>query len=217
MAEIKQTPRTKVKRIPSRGNYDKKTIYQILDEALICHVGIVEDGQPLVIPTIHARVGDELILHGALASRLLKYISGGGSVCITVTHLDGLVLARSTFHHSMNYRSVVVLGKGREVTDPEEKWNVLHALVDHIVPGRWEEARQPNEKEMKATKVVAIPIEEASAKIRKGPAGDEEEDYELPVWAGVLPLPLTPGAPEPDSRLKEGVELPDYVANYKRP
>ena len=216
MTDIKQTPRTKIKRLPVRGSYEQDAIYQILDQALICHVGIVQDGAPIVIPTIHVRVGNQLILHGAPASRLLKYVGSGGSVCVTATQVDGLVLARSTFHHSMNYRSVVLMGKGKIIEDLQEKAHVLQALVEHIIAGRSKEAREPNHKELKGTMVVSIPIEEASAKVRTGPPVDDEEDYALPVWAGVLPLMLTPQTPIADSRLIEGVGLPDYVIDYQR-
>ncbi len=216
MTDIKQTPRTKVKRMPGRGSHEQEAIYQILDQALICHVGIVQDGAPIVIPTIHVRVGNQLILHGAPASRLLKYVGSGGSVCVTVTHVDGLVLARSTFHHSMNYRSVVLMGKGKIIDEPQEKAQVLEALVEHIIAGRSKEARAPNNKELQGTLVVSIPIEEASAKVRTGPPVDDEEDYAIPVWAGVLPLMLTPQTPIADSRLIEGVGLPDYVSDYQR-
>ncbi|MBF0279892.1 MAG: pyridoxamine 5'-phosphate oxidase family protein [SAR324 cluster bacterium] len=216
MAEFKPGPQTKIKRIPERGSYEKESIYQILDEALICHVGIVQDGAPIVIPTIHARIGDQLVLHGAPASRLLKYIAGGNPVCVTVTLLDGLVLARSTFHHSMNYRSVVLMGSGKLVDDPQEKARFLDALVEHIIPGRSKEARGANEKELKATTVVSIPIEEASAKVRTGPPVDDEEDYSISVWAGVLPLKISAEAPVPDSGLVDGVQVPDYVSEYQR-
>lgn len=216
MTELQQTSKTKIKRLPIRGNYDQETIYQIIDEALICHVGIVQDGEPFVIPTIHARMGNELILHGAPASRLLKNSGEGHSVCITITHVDGLVLARSAFHHSMNYRSVVIFGKGRVIDDPEEKEKAFNTLVEHIVPGRTKDARKPNEKEIKGTTVVAVPINEASAKIRTGPPVDDEEDLLLPIWAGVLPLTLTPQQPIADKYVLEGVELPNYVINYQR-
>jgi nitroimidazol reductase NimA-like FMN-containing flavoprotein (pyridoxamine 5'-phosphate oxidase superfamily) len=217
MNDIPPTARTRVRRRAERGVYDRATIYDILDAGLICHVGIVEGGQPFVIPTIHARMGDRLLLHGAPTSRLLRTIKNGEPLCITVTLLDGLVLARSAMHHSMNFRSVVLLGKGCVIEDEDEKIRALRRISDHIIPGRWAEVRAPNEAELKMTMVVAIPIDEASAKIRTGPPGDDEDDYRLAVWAGVLPLQLTPQAPQPDARLLEGVSLPEYVTRYQRP
>jgi nitroimidazol reductase NimA-like FMN-containing flavoprotein (pyridoxamine 5'-phosphate oxidase superfamily) len=193
-----QTPRTTVRRLAARGVYDRDAIYAILDEALICHVGLVVDGQPVVIPTIHVRVGDTLYFHGAGASRMLRTLRGGVDACVTVTLLDGLVLARSAFHHSMNYRSVVVLGKGREVADREEKLRALDALVEHVVPGRAAIVRPPNELEIKQTLVVALPLSEASAKVRTGPPVDDEADYALDVWAGVVPVALVKGEPVKD-------------------
>ena len=209
-----QTERTTVRRLPARGHYDRATVAAILDEALICHVGFVADGKPMVIPTIHTRVGDTLYFHGSVASRMLRTLREGLEACVTATILDGLVLARSTFHHSMNYRSVVVLGTAREVTDREEKLRVLDALVEHVVRGRSRDARGPNESELRATMVLALPITEASAKIRTGGPVDDEEDYALPVWAGVLPLKLTPQEPIADRDVTAGV--PDYVADYVR-
>jgi nitroimidazol reductase NimA-like FMN-containing flavoprotein (pyridoxamine 5'-phosphate oxidase superfamily) len=191
--------RTKVKRHPERGEYDRLTIDAILDEALICHVGFVADGQPYVIPTIHARDGDVLYLHGSPASRMLRTIKEGVDLCVTATLLDGLVLARSVYNHSMNYRSVVVLGRARELTDRAEKLHAMECVVEHIVPGRWNEARQPSDKEIKGTTILALPIEEASAKIRTGPPKDFDEDLSLPVWAGVIPLDLHRGAPYPET------------------
>lgn len=198
-----QTPRTTVRRLAARGVYDREAIYAILDEALICHVGFAvpsENGvQPVVIPTIHTRVGDTLYFHGSAASRMLRSLKNGLDACVTVTLLDGLVLARSAFHHSMNYRSVVVMGKGREVSDPEEKKRALDALVDHVVPGRNAVVRAPNELELRQTLVIALPLAEASAKVRTGPPVDDEEDYKLDVWAGVVPLRLVKGEPVPDN------------------
>ena len=214
MSQYQVTQKTKIKRLPDRAEYDRETIHGILDEALICHVGFVMDGQPYVIPTIHARVGDTLYLHGSAASRMLRTLGKGANACVTVTLLDGLVLARSAFHHSMNYRSVVILGPLEEVIDPDERNKVLDAIVEHIIPGRLAEARRPNRKELKATIVVKIQISEASAKIRTGPPGDDDEDYDLPVWAGVIPLSLQPGKPIPDPLLKEGIDMPDYVIKY---
>jgi nitroimidazol reductase NimA-like FMN-containing flavoprotein (pyridoxamine 5'-phosphate oxidase superfamily) len=204
-----QTPRTTVRRLPKRAAYDRETINAILDEAKICHVGFVVDGSPVVIPTIHWRHEDTLYFHGSAASRMLRSLRDGVDACVTVTLLDGLVLARSAFHHSMNYRSVVVMGKAREVTDREERLAALEALVEHIVPGRSGAVRPPNEVELKQTLVLALPIAEASAKIRAAGVSDEEEDYALPFWAGVVPLRLQALAPEPD----EGVtaEVPEHV------
>lgn len=203
-----KTSRTRLKRLPKRGNYDRETINAILDEAIICHVGFVVDGQPYVIPTGYARVGDDLYIHGSAASRMLRELAEGVDVCVTVTLLDGLVLARSAFHHSMNYRSVVILGKATLVTDADEKYSALKALTEHFVPGRWPEVRWPNELELKATSVLKLPIAEASAKIRTGPPIDDDEDYAMDVWAGVLPLSLTPGEPIPDARLHPDTKPP---------
>jgi len=210
------TERTKVKRLPARGAYDRETIYSILDEAFICHVGYVLDGQPYVIPTGYARIGDDLYIHGSSASRMLRNLAQGIDVCVTVTLIDGLVLARSAFHHSVNYRSVVILGKAELVEDPSEKDNALEAFTNHIIPGRWPEIRWPNELELKATSVLKLPIEEASAKIRVGDPKDDEEDYSMNVWAGVLPLELKPGTPRPDSRLADNTPIPEHVTNYNR-
>lgn len=216
MTGFTQTEKNRIKRLPKRGHYDRETIYRILDEALICHVGFVEEGQPYVIPTNFARMEDSLILHGAKASRLLKHVEAGHPVCVEATIVDGLVLARSVFHHSINYRSVVLFGKGRPVEDEGEKLSALKAVTEHILPGRWQEARLPNSKELNATRVVAIRIDEASAKVRMGPPVDEEEDYGLPVWAGVLPLREQPQPPVRDELLAEDLPLPDYIANYSR-
>jgi hypothetical protein len=206
-----------VKRIPKRGTYDQETIYKILDEGMICHVGFVVDGQPFVIPTIYARVGDKIYMHGSTASRLLNTLERGGEVCVNVTLVDGLVLARSVFHHSMNYRSVVVFGKASAVEDADEKMKALEAISEHLIPGRWKDARKPNEQEFKATRVVCLPITEASAKVRSGPPIDDEEDYDLPVWAGVVPLQLTASEPINDPRLKADVATPEYARQYSRP
>jgi nitroimidazol reductase NimA-like FMN-containing flavoprotein (pyridoxamine 5'-phosphate oxidase superfamily) len=190
MERFEPTEKTKLKRLPKRAEYERAAVYGILDEAFICHVGFVVEGQPFVIPTGFARCGDLLYIHGSQASRMLRTLRGGVDVCVTVTLVDGLVLARSAFHHSMNYRSVVVLGRARVVDEPLEKMEALRALTDHIVPERWEQVRPPNESEMKATMVLALPLVEASAKVRTGPPIDDEEDYLLPIWAGVLPLTL---------------------------
>ncbi len=206
-----KTPRSRLKRVPKRGHYDHETVYAVLDAGMIAHVGMALEGQPVVIPVNYGRMGDEIVFHGAKASRRAKYVRNGGEVCITVTHLDGLVLARSAFHHAVNYRSVVAFGKGRIIDDPDEKYAALKAISEHMLPGRWDEVREPNKKEMNATTVIAIKIEEASAKIRNSPPGDEEEDYALDVWAGTLPVRQTYGTPEPDSRLKAGIPIPEYI------
>ena len=211
-----QTERTTVRRLAKRGNYDREIVESILDEALICHVGFVVDGSPVVIPTIHTRVGETLYFHGSAASRMLRTLRDGVEACVTVTLLDGLVLARSAFHHSMNYRSAVILGMAREVTDRDEKLRALDALVEHVCRGRSAEVRAPNEIELKQTLVLALPITEASAKIRTGPPIDDEEDYAMGVWAGVLPLKLVPQQPVADERLVKGVAVPEYVRAYKR-
>jgi len=217
MSDLEPTPRTTLRRLPARGHFDRATVNAILDEALVCRVGFVSDGQPFVIPTIHARAGDHVFVHGSAASRMLKTLQGGVPVCLTATLLDGLVLARSAFHHSMNYRSVVVLGDAQAVTDEREKWDALHAIVEHVAPGRWSEVREPSAKELAATLVLRLPIEEASAKVRTGPPLDDEEDYALECWAGVLPLRLTPGTPVPDPRMPSGRALPASVVGYARP
>jgi len=210
------TERTRIVREPQRAVYDRATAYQILDEGFICHVGFVADGQPFVIPTGYGRSGDNLYIHGSAASRMLRNLDRGVAVCVTVTLLDGIVLARSIFNHSMNYRSVVVLGTAVAVEDPEEKLTALRALSEHILPGRWAESRQPNEKELKATLVMRLPIEEFSAKVRQGPPIDDEEDYAFPTWAGVIPLELVPGPPINDPRLDAGRAVPEYVKHYSR-
>src|SRR5437016_7639079 len=190
-----QTPRTTVRRLAARAVYDRQAIYAILDEALICHLGFAVDGQPFVIPTIHARIGDTLYFHGSAASRMLRSLRDGVDACVTITLLDGLVLARSAFHHSMNYRSVVVLGKGREVIDRDEKLRALDAIVEHVILGRSALVRPPNESEIRQTLVIALPLAEASAKVRSGPPIDDEPDYALDVWAGVIPISLVRGEP----------------------
>jgi hypothetical protein len=209
------TERTRIRRLSERGRYDRETIEEILDEALICHVGFVVDDMPYVIPTIHARVGSTLYFHGSPASRMLRLLEKGASVSATATIVDGLVVARALFHHSMNYRSAVVFGIPRLVDDPEERTVAFRAITEHVLPGRWDEARRPNPKEDKGTLLVAMPIDESSAKVRTGPPGDDDEDYELDIWAGVIPLTLSVGEPEPDPRLKPGVELPDSVRAYR--
>ncbi len=214
--QIRQTARTKLKRIPKRGNFERETIYKILDEAFICHVGFAVDGQPFVIPTSFARIDDRLMIHGSAASRMMRNLSQEIDVCVTVTLIDGLVLARSAFHHSMNYRSVVVFGKAKIISDEREKYAALKAFTEHIVPDRWSEIRPPNANELKATTVLSLSLTEASAKIRTGNPVDDEEDYELDVWAGVLPLNLTTDAPINDDRLKSGITVPPNILDYRR-
>ena len=210
--------RVRLRRKRERGSYDRAAIEAILDEALIGHVGIADEhGQPFVIPTLHARSGDVVYLHGSSASRTLRALRDGAPLCLTVSLLDGLVLARAAMHHSANYRSVMLLGRARVVEDEHEKLAALEAIVEHIVAGRWAEARPPSEKELKATAVLALALEEASAKIRTGPPIDDEEDYALPVWAGVIPIASEARAAEPDPRLPAGVAPPDAVAHYARP
>jgi uncharacterized protein len=208
------TTRTRVVREPQRAVYDRDAVNQILDEAFLCHVGFVVDGQPFVIPTSYGRNGDVIYIHGSAASRMLRNLDQGVPVCITVTLLDGLVLARSVFNHSMNYRSVVILGMATIVDDPAEKIAALRALSEHILPHRWDDSRQPNEKELKATSVLRLPITEFSAKVRVGPPMDDDEDYTFPTWAGVIPLEMTVGAAIRDERCK--LELPAYLKNYTR-
>ena len=211
-----QTDRTKLKRLPKRGHFDRETVYGILDEGFICHVGFAPEGQPFVIPTGYARDGDKLYIHGSQASRMLRTLSGGVDACVTVTIIDGLVLARSAFHHSMNYRSVVVFGRATLVEDREEKMAALLALSEHFVRGRWAEVREPTEQEMKQTTVLSLPLVEASAKVRTGPPLDDEEDYAMNVWAGVIPLRLVADEPINDPRLPEGIQIPAYAREYKR-
>lgn len=215
--ELGSTPRTRLSRLPQRGSYERERLHAILDEALWCHIGFVVDAQPFVIPTIHARIGESLYVHGSAASRMLRAAASGVPVCVTVSLLDGLVLARSAFHHSMNYRSVVVLGVAREVVEADEKLAALRAIVEHVTPGRPPDVRGPNAQELRATTVLRLPIQEASAKLRSGPPLDDEADYALPCWAGVLPLRLAPGVPLPDPRLRAGAPVPEYVSAYRRP
>jgi len=210
------TERTTLGRLPKRGSYDRETVEQILDEALICHLGFAVDGQPYVIPTIHVRCGDRLYVHGSAASRMLRTLKQGVPMCVTATLLDGLVLARSAFHHSMNYRSVVVLGVATEVADASEKKAALEAIVEHVVPGRVQQVRPPTESELCATTVLSIPLEEVSAKIRTGPPLDDEPDYGWPCWAGEIPLRLTAFAPVSDPRLDPNVDVPGWAKSYRR-
>jgi uncharacterized protein len=206
--------RTTVKRHPERGAYDRDVVDAILDEALVCHVGFAIDGQPYVIPTIHARDGDVLYIHGSPASRMLRNLRDGVDACVTVTLLDGLVLARSVYNHSMNYRSVVVIGRAREVTGRDEKLDAMRRVVEHVVPGRWDDARQPSEKELKATTILALALTEASAKIRTGSPTDDEDDLALPVWAGVIPLALQTADPLADDGVT--APTPSYLTSYDR-
>jgi uncharacterized protein len=213
---IEQTDRTKLKRIPKRGSFDRETVYKILDEAFICHIGFTVEEQTFVIPTAYGRHGDTLYIHGSTASRMMREMSKGIDVCVTVTLVDGLVLARSAFHHSMNYRSVVIFGKAEIITDEAEKNDALFAFTEHLIKGRWDEVRQPNSKELKATTVLRLPINEASAKIRTGDPIDDEEDMNLDVWAGVIPLQVVVGKPISDNLLLKHIATPVYANNYKR-
>jgi hypothetical protein len=205
-----KTPRTTVKRLPKRAHYDAEAVHAILDAAFICHVGFVVDGQPYVIPTGFGRDGDKLYIHGSAVSRTLKTLGSGVPMCLTVTLLDGLVLARSGFHSSMNYRSVVVLGTAHPVTG-DEKGHALAVISDQILKGRWDEIRGPSRKELNGTTVLALPLKEASAKVRTGPPVDDEEDYAMPIWAGVVPLQMKTGTPIPDERLPDSIPVPAYV------
>jgi nitroimidazol reductase NimA-like FMN-containing flavoprotein (pyridoxamine 5'-phosphate oxidase superfamily) len=217
MKSAAPSKRTTVQRAPQRAEYDRTVIYQILDEAFICHVGFVVDGEPVVIPMSYARMGDRLVIHGSQASRMMRSLEAGVSVCATVLILDGLVLARSAFDHSMNYRSVVVFGRAYPLNDASEKHEALRRFSEHICPGRWAEVRQPNDNELKATMVLALAVDEASAKIRSGPPVDQKEDYASPVWAGELPLRLVAGAPVADPQMPSPIPAPPYVLNYRRP
>ena len=214
--KLQATQRSKLKRIPKRGSQERELIYSILDEALIAHVGFVNNGQPFVIPMAYGRKSDRLYLHGSPVSRLLKTLERGVDVCITVTILDGLVIARSLFHHSMNYRSVVLFGKAKSVEDESDKMSALKALTDQMIPNRWQEARVPNTRELQATNVLSFEIEEGSAKIRTGAPTDDAEDYSLTYWAGELPLKLAPGVPVPDPKLSAVITVPENIINYKR-
>jgi hypothetical protein len=209
------TERTTFRRLPVRGSNDMEAVNAILDAAFLAHVGFVVDGQPFVIPTLYGRSGDKLYLHGSAASRMLRTLETGVPVCVTVTLVDGLVLARSAFHHSMNYRSAVVFGTARKIDEPTQKNEALRVISEHLIAGRWDEVRVPSEQELKATTVLELTIEEASAKARTGPPVDDEEDYALPAWAGVLPLALQAGEPVADARLAEGASVPEYVTKYK--
>ena len=206
MVSYQPNQRTRVTRLPKRAVYDKAQVHAILDEGFFCHVGFTVDDQPYVIPTGYVRAGEKLYIHGSAASRMLRTLDQDIKVCVTVTLVDGLVLARSSFHHSVNYRSVVVLGTAQLVLDRDEKMDALRRFTNHIVPGRWDEARVPNDQELKATSVLVLPMEEVSAKVRTGPPIDDEEDYEIPIWAGVVPVHLRAGDPIPDDRISSDAE-----------
>lgn len=214
--DFPKTKRTTLKRLPKRGVYDRESVYGILDEGFICHVGFAVDGKPVVIPTGYARVDDRLYIHGSQASRMLRTLSEGIDVCVTVTLIDGLVLARSAFHHSINYRSVVVFARASLVEDANDKNAALFAFSEHVIPGRWNDVREPTPEELQMTTVLWLELTEASAKVRTGPPLDDEEDYSLPVWAGVIPLQLTSAEPLRDPRLPESMPVPSYVKNYQR-
>jgi nitroimidazol reductase NimA-like FMN-containing flavoprotein (pyridoxamine 5'-phosphate oxidase superfamily) len=217
MSQIPQTERTTLKRLPKRGSFDRQVINSILDEGFICHVGFIADNKPVVIPTGYARVDENVIIHGSQASRMLRALGKGIDVCVTVTLIDGLVLARSAFHHSMNYRSVVVFGRASIIDGREEKLVALRALSEHMIPDRWDYVREPNEQELQQTTVLSVPLNEASAKIRTGQPVDDDEDYELTVWAGVLPLSVSAETPIADPRLASNIAVPDYVLRFHRP
>jgi nitroimidazol reductase NimA-like FMN-containing flavoprotein (pyridoxamine 5'-phosphate oxidase superfamily) len=214
--QFARTARTRVRRLPKRGHYDRATVHAVLDAGVLCHVGYVIDGQPHVTPTCHWRHGDRLYWHGSSASRMLRHLKQGVPACVTVTHLDGFVLARSGFHHSVNYRSVMAFGSAQLVPDAA-KLEALEHFVERLFPGRWDELRPPTAQEVKATTVVWMDLDEVSAKIRTGPPVDDEEDYDVPVWAGVLPVASMPGAPEPDPRLAAGIALPGYLTDLRPP
>lgn len=211
---MKPTERSQLRRLPKRGSHEDETIYAILDAGFLAHVGFQTNGQPFVIPTLYGRDGRKLYLHGSAASRMLRELETGVPACVTVTLVDGLVLARSAFHHSMNYRSVVAFGVARAIGDPAEKTRALRIISEHLMPGRWNDVRGPSDKELKATAVLEFSIEEASAKVREGPPLDDEDDYKLPVWAGTVPLRLEAQSPVPDSRLPEGIEIPEYIKRH---
>lgn len=214
--DFPQTQRTTLKRLPKRGVYDRELVYRILDEGFICHVSFAVDGRPFVIPTGYARIADQLYIHGSQVSRMLRTLAQGIDVCIAVTLVDGLVLARSAFHHSVNYRSVVIFGRASTVEEKEAKLAALFAFSEHVIPGRWNDVREPTEQELKATTVLSLPLLEVSAKVRTGPPIDDEEDYALNVWAGVLPLRMIAGEPINDPRLPESIEPPAYTLKYRR-
>lgn len=212
---MKATERSRLRRLPDRGSHDEGTIRAILDAGFLAHVGFCVNGQPFVIPTLYGHEGDKVYLHGSAASRMLRELEQGVPACVTVTLVDGLVLARSAFHHSMNYRSVVAFGTAREIREPERRLRALRVISEHVLAGRWADVRSPNEKELKATAVLEFSIEEASAKVRTGPPGDEDEDYALPVWAGVVPLRQEAKEPLSDPRLTPGIGVPEYISRYR--
>jgi nitroimidazol reductase NimA-like FMN-containing flavoprotein (pyridoxamine 5'-phosphate oxidase superfamily) len=214
MTQFESTGKNRVQRVPARGSYDKETVYEIVDQALIGHVGFTVEGEPFVIPTLIARQDDRLLLHGASTSRLMRHIESGAPLCVALTHVDGLVLARSVFHHSINYRSAVLFGTGQLVTDAGTKMEALRLFTERLVPGRWDDVRPPNEVEFKATAVALMEIDLASAKVRTGPPSDDEEDYDLPVWAGVLPLRQLYEEPLPDDRLDPQIDFPEYLRDF---
>ncbi|MBC8120825.1 MAG: pyridoxamine 5'-phosphate oxidase family protein [Gemmatimonadaceae bacterium] len=215
--QFSQTDRTTVTRLPKRAKYDQETVYAILDEGLVCHIGFVVEGFPSVIPTAYGRIDDMLYIHGSPASRMLRTLQGGVDICVTVTLIDGLVLARSAFHHSMNYRSVVIYGRASAVSDPQQKSEALRAFTEQVVPGRWAEVRLPSRAELAGTLVLALPLVEASAKVRTGPPVDDEADLGLSVWAGVIPLQTVAAPPLDDPLLGSGITAPEYVRRYSRP
>jgi len=217
MEALKPTERTRLRRYPKRGSFDRDVLYSIIDRALVCHVAFVADGSPFVLPTLHVRIGDSLFVHGSTKNHMLASAIAGGDICVTLTHIDGLVLARSAFHHSVNYRSAVVLGRAGLVTDPARKSATLLALVDHVAPGRSTETRAPAPDELDATMMIELPIDEASAKIRDDGVLDSEPDYALPHWAGIIPLRLTAGTPIPDQRLDPSIAMPRHVSEYRPP
>ena len=216
METFAQTDRTTLKRLPNRGNFDREVVYKILDEAFVCNVAFIVDGEPVVIPTAYGRIGDRFYIHGSAASRMLRTVEEGVDACVSVTLVDGLVLARSAFHHSINYRSVVIFGRASVVEDRNEKFDAMRSFTQHVVPGRWDDVREPTDGELKATIVLYIPLIEASAKVRTGPPVDDDEDYAIPVWAGEIPLRLVAGAPVADPRLPQGIDPPQYVLEYNR-
>ena len=215
MNDFAVTERTRVKRIHERGHYDRETVHAILDAGMICHMGFAVDGKPFVVPTAYWREDDTIYVHGSSASRTLRSLRGGIEVCIAVTHVDGLVLARSGFHHSINYRSVMIFGTAELVEDADERMAALKAFMDRVTPGRWDEVRPPDAQEFKATMVLRVPLVEVSAKVRTGPPIDDDDDYALPCWAGVVPLGTATGQPIPDPKLPDGVPVPDYATNFK--
>jgi hypothetical protein len=217
MTAAPPSSRAQVKRLPDRAAYDRATVDAILDEGFICHVAFATDGQPVVIPTVYGRLGDFLYLHGSSASRMLRTLGQGVEASVCVTHVDGLVLARSAFHHSVNFRSVVLFGTATEVTEPVEKQSALQAIVEHVVPKRWPDVRGPSAQELRRTRVLKLPLDEASAKLRSGPPVDDEEDYQLDCWAGVIPMTTEYASPVDDPRLESGIERPAYVTAYQRP